>query len=108
MDGLGIETYDDKRWVAIFVGLMSGYKANLQNRTLYTSFGCAPDRSAIYPSQNRRRPESLDDEVDTERQLPDELGNRRDGLHRGPALDDVEHDGNSRGRDQRTQCPCVK
>jgi hypothetical protein len=40
--------------------------------------------------------------VDTERQLPDELRNRRDTLQRGPTVDDVEHDGDSRGSDQWT------
>jgi hypothetical protein len=48
---------------------------------------------SLYLSQNRRRLKSLDDEVDTERQLPEGLRNRRDALHQGPELDDVEHDG---------------
>jgi hypothetical protein len=60
------------------------------------------DRSAIYFSQHRGRPESLDDQVDTERQLPEGLRNRRDALHGAPALDDVEHDGDARGGDQWT------
>src|SRR5919199_2682830 len=49
------------------------------------------NRSTIYLSQNRGRPKSLEDQVDTERQLPEGLRNRRDALHGAPALDDVEH-----------------
>ena len=56
------------------------------------------DRSA----EDGRRPEALDGEVDAERQLPEELRDRRDALDRGACFDAAEHDGDPRDADQRT------
>ena len=53
------------------------------------------DRGRLWILEDRRRPEPLDDAVDAERQLPEELGDRRDALERATALDESEHDGGS-------------
>ena len=51
---------------------------------------------------NRRWIESLDDQPDAKRQLPQELWHDCDGLHRTALLDDPQHDGSPRSDDQGT------
>src|SRR3984957_16319213 len=53
-------------------------------------------------SGDGRRLESLDHEVDAQRQLPEDLRDRRDELRCGAWLDDVEQHGGPRDDDQRT------
>src|SRR5687768_3280660 len=61
------------------------------------------DHHGLVPREDRSRgPEPLDDAVDAERQLPEELGDCRDGLKGPTSLDRVEGDGDPGDHDERT------